>query len=89
MINTLLWLTYFVSGGIAFALVYLQGWRLAPAMILATAVGVLLSLVLMLAIPREDAAPWFQVELAMNGSLSMIFAGVGAAIAYALRPSRD
>lgn len=85
MTDTLLWLTYLVSGGIAFALVYLKAWRLVPAMILATAVGVLLALLVMLAIPKEDQNFWFQVDLAMNGSLSMIFAGVGAAIAYALR----
>ena len=89
MINSLLWLTYFVSGAIAFALVWLKGWRLVPAMVLATAAGVLLSLIIMLVIPREEASPWFQVELAMNGSLSLIFAGAGAAVAYALRSSRE
>lgn len=89
MTDTLLWLTYLVSGGIAFALVYLKAWRLVPAMVLATAIGVLLAMLIMLAVPKEDEAFWFQVELAMNGSLSMIFAGVGAAIAYALRTPRE
>ena len=89
MSNTLLWLAYLVSGAIAFALVYVQNWRLVPSMILGTAAGLLLSLLVMLAIPKEDASPWFQVELAMNGSLSLIFAGAGAAIAFALRESRE
>ena len=88
MTNTLLWLACLISGGIGFALVYLKGWRLVVAMILATAVGVLLSLIIMLAIPKEDSSPWFQVELAVNGSLALIFAGAGAAIAFALRESR-
>ena len=89
MSNTLLWLTYLVSGGIAFALVYLKAWRLVPAMVAATAFGTLASLLIMLAVPAgEDENYWFQVDLAMNGSLSLIFAGAGAAIAYAIRESR-
>ena len=89
MSDKLLWLAYLVSGGIAFALVYLKAWRLVPAMVLATAVGVFLSLLVMLAIPKEDASAWFQVELAMNGSLALIFAGAGAALAFALREPRE
>ena len=89
MSNTLLWLAYLVSGAIAFALVHLQDWRLVPSMILGTAAGLLLSLLVMLAITKEDSSPWFQVELGMNGSLSLIFAGAGAAIGFALRASRD
>lgn len=89
MSNTLLWLIYLISGVIAFVLVYKQRWSLVPSMLAATAAGVLLSLLVMLAVPKEEASGWFQVELAMNGSLSLIFAGVGAAIAYALRTSRE
>ena len=89
MSDKLLWLAYLISGGIAFALVYLKAWRLVPAMVLATAAGVLLSLLVMLAVPGEDANAWFQVDLAMNGSLALIFAGAGAAFAFALRESRE
>ena len=89
MSDKLLWLAYLISGGIAFALVYLKAWRLVPSMVLGTAVGVLLSLLVMLAIPKEDANAWFQVDLAMNGSLALIFAGAGAAVAFALRESRE
>ena len=85
MTDTLLWLVYLVCGAIAFVLVRWQGWRLVGAMVAATVVGVLLSLLVMLAFPREDPTRWFQVDLAMNGSLSLIFAGAGAAIAYAIR----
>lgn len=89
MSDTLLWLAYLVSGAIAFALVHLQAWRMVPAMVLATAAGLFLSLLVMLAMSKEDAGHWFQVDLAMNGSLSLIFAGAGAALAYALRPSEE
>ena len=90
MSNTLLWLTYAASGAIAFALVYLKAWRLVPAMVAATAFGTLASLLIMLAVPKdeEDETRWFQVELAMNGSLALIFAGAGAAVALAIRHSR-
>lgn len=87
MTNTLLWLVYVVSGVVAFILVYRQRWRLFTSMLAGTGVGILLSLLVLVAFPK-DANPWFQVELAMNGSLSLIFAGAGAAIAYAIRESR-
>lgn len=85
----LLWLTYLVSGAVAFALVYSLGWRLVLSMLAATFVGVVLALVVMFAFPKEDASYWFQVDLVLNGSLSLIFAGVGAAIAYALRERHE
>lgn len=85
MTDKILWLVYLVSGAVAFGLVYRLGWKLAVSMLAATVVGVVLALIVMLAVPKEDPNYWFQVDLAMNGSLSLIFAGVGAAIAYALR----
>ena len=88
MTDKLLWLVYLVSGAIGFALVYWQGWRLVGAMLAATVAGLILSILVMLAVPREDPTRWLQVDLAMNGSLSLIFAGAGAAIAYALRERR-
>lgn len=89
MTDKLLWLVYLVSGVVAFALVYRLGWKLALSMLAATLVGVVLALIVMLAIPKEDPNYWFQIELVMNGSLSLIFAGVGAAIAYALRERHE
>lgn len=89
MIDTLLWLAYLVSGAAAFLLVRNKHWRLVGAMLAGTAVGLLLSVIVMLAIPREDPTRWFQVDLAINGSLSLIFAGAGAAIAYAIREGRN
>ena len=90
MTNTLLWLTYLASGAIALALVYAKAWRLVPSMIAATAFGTLASLLIMLAIPasEDDENYWFQVDLAMNASMSLIFAGAGGAIGYALREAR-
>lgn len=89
MINALLWLTYLVSAVIAFYLVLQLGWRLVGAMLAATVVGTVLALLIMLAAPADDASDWFQVELALNGSLSLIFAGAGAALAFALREARN
>ena len=86
MSETLLWLVYLVSGGIAFALVRLRGWKITPAIVSGTVISlVLLWLPLHLLTPRDEANYWFQVELALNATFCVIFAGAGAAIAYALQ----
>jgi drug/metabolite transporter (DMT)-like permease len=86
--NLLLWAAAFASAGIAFYLVLQRGWRLAVAMLPATAVGTLLSVPVLLAVPPDRRSPYLQVELVANGSVCLILAGVGAAIAYAIRESR-
>jgi hypothetical protein len=89
LIEALSWLAWLVSAAVAFVLVHRQGWRLVGAMVAGTAAGLLLSLLVMLVTPKDDASYWFQVELTVNGSMSLIFAGAGAALGHALRASRD
>ena len=83
------WLVCLVSGAVAFAAVYVKGLRLFPSMIVGGAAGFLLSLVLLWIMPNEEVGPWFDVTLAINGSVGLIFAGAGAAIGYAMRGARE
>ena len=86
MSETLVWLIYLASGAIAFALVRVRGWRITPAIVSGTVISlVLLWLPLHLITPRDETNYWFQVELALNATFCVIFAGAGAAIAYALK----
>ena len=86
MNETLVWLVYLMSGAVAFALVRLRGWRITPAILSGTVISLLLMwLPLRLLTPRDQANYWFQVDLALNATFCVIFAGAGAAIAYALQ----
>lgn len=88
MSNIAFWLVAFASTGLAFAGVYKLGWSLVASMIAGTALALILSLPVMALAPAEESSPWFQLELTLNGSVGLIFAGAGAAAAYALRSSR-
>ncbi len=86
MSENLVWLVYLVSGAIAFALVRFRGWKITPAILGGTVISlVMLWLPLHQLTPRDEANYWFQVELALNGTFCVIFAGAGAAIAFALQ----
>jgi peptidoglycan/LPS O-acetylase OafA/YrhL len=86
--DTLAWLAYLAGGGAAFAAVYVLGWRLVPSILVGAVAGLLLWVPLRLMTPREDLNYWFQVDLALNGSFCMIFAGAGAALGSFLRSRR-
>ena len=88
MSETILWLGYLLGAGAAFAAVTMQRWRLVPAILAGTAVSLVVWAITVLATSSEDRTPWLQVDLAINASLGMIFAGAGAALAYALGASR-
>lgn len=83
------WFLCLVSGAVAFAAVYVKGLRIFPAIVVGAAAGFLLSLVLLWIMPNEAVGPWFDVKLAVNGSVGLIFAGAGAAIGYAVRSARE
>lgn len=86
MSETLVWLVYLASAGIAFALVRVRGWKITPAILSGTVIAmVALWLPLHQLTPRDETNYWFQVELALNATFCVIFAGAGAAIAYALQ----
>jgi len=86
--DTIVWLGYLIGAGIAFWAVYSQGWKVTPAAIVGGLAGVAIWAVTYLAASSEERSSWLQVELALNGSLSLIFAAAGAAIALALKHRR-
>ena len=89
MIDLAFWVAYLAAAAVALAMVRYKGVTLFLSILAGTAVGLLLSLLVLLAVPSEDRSPWFQVELAVNGSLAMIFAGAGAALGFAVKTSRE
>jgi hypothetical protein len=86
--DTIVWLGYLIGAGIAFWTVYSQGWKVTPAAIVGGLAGVAIWAVTYLATSSEERSSWLQVELALNGSLSLIFAAAGAAVALALKHRR-
>ena len=88
MSDTIVWLGYILGAGIAFAAVHSQGWKVTPATIVGGLVGVAVWAVTYLATASDERSAWLQVELALNGSLSLIFAAAGAAVALALKHRR-
>lgn len=90
MNETLLWLVYVLSGGVAFAAVYRWRWRIALAILaggLVTAIGWLLLFRFTEAEMRPD---WVRLDLSLNLTLGLIFAVFGAAIGWRLtRPGSE
>ena len=85
MNETLLWLLYLVSAVVGFLTVQRLDWRLVPAM----RVGTLVSIVgwaLLFLLTGEDKRPEFwRLDLSLNASFALIFAGAGAALAFAMK----
>lgn len=80
MNETLLFLVYAVSGGMAFAAVYRWRWRIYLAVLaggLITTIGWLL----LFRFTEEEMRPdWVRLDLSLNLTLGLIFAVVGAAL---------
>ena len=85
MSDTIVWLGYLIGAAIAFWAVHAQNWKLTPATIVGGLVGIAIWAVTYLATSSDERSAWLQVELALNGSLSLIFAAAGAAVALALK----
>lgn len=80
MNETLLWLVYLASGGLAFAAIYYWRWRIVLAVLaggLLTAIGWLLIFELTAEEMRPD---WVRVDLSLNLTFGLIFAVFGAAL---------
>ena len=88
MSDTIVWLGYLIGAGIAFAAVYRIGWKVTPAAIVGGLAGLAIWAVTYLATASDERSAWLQVEVALNGSLSLIFAAAGAAAALALKHRR-
>ena len=88
MSDTLVWFGYLIGAAIAGWTVYAQGWKVTPATIVGGLAGLAIWALTYLATGSEERSEWLQVEVALNGSLSLIFAAAGAAAAIALKHRR-
>ena len=88
MSDALVWLGYLIGAVIAFWTVHSRGWKVTPATIVGGLAGLAIWALTFLGTSSEDRSSWLQVEIALNGSLSLIFAAAGAAIALALKHRR-
>jgi hypothetical protein len=83
--ETLLWLFYAASGGLAFAAIYYWRWRIAMAVLaggLVTTIGWLL----IFRLTEEEKRPdWIKLDLSLNITFGLIFACIGAALGWRLR----
>ena len=85
MNETLLWLLYLVSAAVAFLAVQKLGWRLVPSMLAGTLVTVLGWLVIYLLTAEDKRPAFWRLDLSLNASFALIFAGAGAALAFAMK----
>ena len=89
MNETLLWLLYLVSAAVAFLTVQQRGWRIVPSMLAGTVVTIV-GWGLIFLLTAEDKRPAFwRLDLSLNASFALIFAGAGAAIAFAMKRNQS
>ena len=85
MNETLLWLLYLVSAVVAFLAVQRLGWRIVPSIFAGTAVSVVGWLPIYLLTAEDKRPAFWRLDLSLNASFALIFAGAGAALAFALK----
>jgi hypothetical protein len=83
--ETLLWLLYLVSAAVGFLAVHRLGWRLVPSMLAGTLVTVVAWLPIYLLTAEDKRPAFWRLDLSLNASFALIFAGAGAALAFALK----
>jgi membrane associated rhomboid family serine protease len=83
--ETLLWLLYLVSAVVGFLAVHRLGWRLVPSMLAGTLVTVVAWLPIYLLTAEDKRPAFWRLDLSLNASFALIFAGAGAALAFALK----
>jgi hypothetical protein len=84
MNETLLWLFYLVGAGAAFWAVRYRRLPLTVAMLAPAVVGTAIWYAAVELGKEENEPAWINVDLAINFSFFLIFAGAGAAIAFFL-----
>ena len=89
MSENLIWLMYVVGAGLAFAAVRYRRWPLSASMLLPAVVGTLIWYLAVELGKEENEPAWINVDLSMNFSFFLIFAAVGAAIAFYLNSRTD
>jgi cytochrome c biogenesis protein CcdA len=87
--ETLLWLVYLVSGGLAFAATYYWRWSVALAVLAGVLVTTIGWLMLFRFTDEEKRPDWIRLDLSLNLSFGLIFAGIGAALGWWLLTSRN
>ena len=80
MNETLLWLLYLVSAAVGFLAVHRLGWRLVPSMLAGTLVTVVAWLPIYLLTAEDKRPAFWRLDLSLNASFALIFAGAGAAL---------
>jgi hypothetical protein len=80
-----LWLLYLLGAAMAFSLIHRRGWRIVPSMFAAAVPTLLGWLIIYLTLAEEDRPTWWRLDLSLNLSFAIIFAAVGAAVAFAMR----
>ena len=79
-----LWLIYGLSAAVAFAAIYVRGFRIVSAMLLGAVVALAVWLAASLALGASLSDPSLEPALVVNGSFSLIFAAAGAALGFAV-----
>ena len=82
MNETILWLLYFVGAAAAFAAVYRLGWKIVPSTLGGTAIATLGWAILYFSTDADKRPKWWKLDLSLNVSFAMIFAALGAAVAF-------
>jgi cytochrome c biogenesis protein CcdA len=88
--ETLLWLLYAVSGGVAFAAVYYRRWRISLAVITGGLITVIGWLLLFRFTDEEKRPAWIRLDLTLNLTFGLILAALGAGLGWWLmsRPEK-
>jgi hypothetical protein len=84
MNETVLWLLYVVGAGAAFWAVRYRKLPLTVAMLVPAVIGTAIWYLAVELGKEENEPAWINVDLGLNFSFFLIFAGAGAAIAFFL-----
>lgn len=85
MSETLVWLLYLIAAALAFVAVYYKDWPLTLAMLIPTVLTTGMWYAAVELGKEENEPAWINVDLALNASFALIFAGAGAGLAMYLR----
>ena len=84
MNDTILWLFYVAGAAIAFVGIQRWGWRIVPAVLFGVLPTILGWVILYFTTAQDKRPAWWRVDLSLNLSFALIFAAIGAGLAYAL-----
>ena len=88
MNETQLWLVYAISGGVAFAAIYYWRWRIAMAVLTGGLITTIGWILVFRFTEAEKRPAWVRLDLSLNLTFGLIFAGAGAALGWRLRTHR-